>query len=145
MTEKRSLNQPISLIVFCRLWRPSRVCFLSITFSTWIRHSDLGCDEPGQPSSSDAAAGGRRDDVKQVTDAAASGHPRHDCGWGHTHTHTYFIPDYAELNLTLWDLGANSLQLFRRTLHYSNPTAIKSALMKLHFSLKPQGVLSNLD
>lgn len=45
-----------------------------------IRHSDSGCDEPGQPGSSGAAAGGRRDDVQQVTDAAASGHPRRDCG-----------------------------------------------------------------
>lgn len=50
-------------------------CLLHIMFT-----SDPGRDEPGQSGSSDAASGGRRDDVKQVTDAAAGGHPLHDSG-----------------------------------------------------------------
>lgn len=67
------------------------------------RHSDPGCDEPGQSGSFDAAAGGRGDDVKQVTDAAASGHPLHDCGYARARTQwqeMFLPPDYAEFNQT---------------------------------------------
>lgn len=98
------------------IWRPSRFCFRSIHFASGHLlilshifcglyftsscgrllfgppHSDPGCDEPGQSCSSDAAAGGRRDDVKQVTDAAASGHPLHDRGYARAHTLYFYFP-----------------------------------------------------
>lgn len=74
------------------------------------RRSDPGCNEPGQSGSSDAAAGGRGDDDKQVTDAAASGHPLHDRGYARAHTQwqeMFLPPDYAEFNQTPMSQSVN--------------------------------------
>lgn len=68
-------------------WRSGSAVRLQLTLSVGQRVtaatlclSDPGRHEPGQRRPADAAAGGRRHDVQQVTDAAAGGHPLHPRG-----------------------------------------------------------------